>query len=61
MSPRKNQVSGPYDGIALQDADGKTVMAGELWKDQPVLILCMRRLGCSMCVMLFDVQLRADA
>ncbi len=55
MSPHKSQVPGPYDGIALHDADGKTVMAGELWKDQPVLILCVRRLGCSMCGMLVEV------
>ncbi|DBB14515.1 TPA: hypothetical protein ACH3X3_004795 [Trebouxia sp. C0006] len=49
MSPPKNQLHGLYDAIALLDADGKTVLAGELWRNQPVLILCLRRLGCILC------------
>ncbi|DBA92526.1 TPA: hypothetical protein ACH3X1_002757 [Trebouxia sp. C0004] len=49
MACHKNRLHGLYDAIALLDADGKTVSAGELWKDRPVLILCLRRLGCILC------------
>ncbi|DBA74637.1 TPA: hypothetical protein ACH3X2_009417 [Trebouxia sp. C0005] len=42
MSPPKNQLHGLYDAVALLDADGKTVLAGELWKDQPANALAYK-------------------
>lgn len=57
VSPRQNQLHGLYDAIALHDADGKTISAGELWKSQPVLIVCLRRLGCSERSLQADVPL----
>lgn len=49
MTRRNKNLPGPHDAIALQNVDGQTIQAGELWKSQPVLIMCLRRLGCSMC------------
>lgn len=57
MTRHTRDLPGPHDAIALQNVDGQTMYAGELWKNQPVLILCLRRLGCSM-LSVRDVQQR---
>lgn len=48
MTRHNRDLPGPHDAIALQNVEGLTIYAGELWKTQPVLILALRRLGCSM-------------
>ena len=48
MTRHNRDLPGPHDAIALQNVEGQTIHAGDLWQTQPVLILCLRRLGCSM-------------
>ena len=48
MTRHNKSLPGPHDAIALQNVDGQTIQAGDLWKNRPVLIICLRRLGCSM-------------